>query len=273
MKIRTIPACTLAAIASLAAVAPTASRAETPDEWQFNATIYAWLPDMGGTTAFPPPSDGESSVEVTASDILDALNFAFMGAMSAQKGRWGLATDVNYLDLSASKKRSRDLTVGGITLPADITAKVDLGVTGWLWTTVGSYRVVDKPDYVMDLIAGARMLNLAEDLKWSLSSDVTDPPISRDGKSEVSDTFWDGVVGVKGRATFGAEKKWFMPYYVDIGTGDSDLTWLGMLGVGYSYGWGDLVAVWRYADYEFSSKDLVQDLYFNGPAFGVSFHF
>jgi hypothetical protein len=272
MKIRNIPACVLAAVATVAAVAPTVSRAETPDEWRFGATIYAWMPDMGGSTKFPE-SGGGSSIEITASDILNALNFAFMGAFNAQKGRWGIATDVNYLDLSDSAKRTRNLTVGGVDLPADITAKADLGITGWLWTTEGSYRVVDKPDYTMDLVAGVRLLNLAEDLKWSLSGDLDPPIIDRSGKSHVSDNYWDGVVGVKGRATFGAEKKWFVPYYVDIGTGDSDLTWLGMLGAGYSFEWGDVVGVWRYVDYEFSSKNPIQDLYFNGPAIGVTFHF
>lgn len=270
MKSRMIPACALASVAVLAATAPATSRAETPDEWHYTATIYAWLPDIGGSTAFPAGSTG-TSVKVTASDILDALNFAFMGAFQAQKGRWGLVTDVNYLDLSASDKRSRNLTVGSVELPVGVTAKADLSITGWLWTTDATYRVVDKPDYTMDLVAGVRLLNLAEDLKWSLSGDIG--VIDQKGKSDVSDNLWDAVVGVKGRATFGAEKKWFVPYYIDVGTGDSDLTWLGMAGAGYSFGWGDVLAVWRYVDYEMPSKDAIQDLYFNGPAFGVSFHF
>ena len=140
-----------------------------------------------------------------------------------------------------SAKRSRDLTVGGVDLGAAVTAKADLGIKGWVWTTVGSYRVVDKPDYAMDLFAGARLLNLSEDLKWSLTGDLGDPPIiDRTGKSSVSDNIWDGVIGVKGRATFGDEKKWFVPYYIDVGTGDSDLTWLGMLGAGYSFEWGEV---------------------------------
>lgn len=270
MKSRMIPACALASVAVLAATAPATSRAETPDEWHYAATVYAWLPDMGGSTAFPAGTGG-TSVEVTASDILNALNFAFMGAFQAQKGRWGLATDVNYLDLSASDKRTRNLTVGSVDLPVGVTAKADLGITGWLWTTEGTYRVVDRSDYTMDLVAGVRLLNLAEDLKWSLTGDIG--VIDQKGKSHVSDNFWDGVVGVKGRATLGAEKKWFVPYYIDVGTGDSDLTWLGMIGAGYSFDWGDVLAVWRYVDYEMPSKDPIQDLYFNGPAFGVTFHF
>jgi hypothetical protein len=271
MKIRTVPASALAAAAALVALAPVASRAETPDEWRYAATLYLWGPSIGMDTSFPT---GGSSVDVTASDILNALNFAFMGAFSAQKGDWGLATDVDYLDLSSSKKATRDLTVGNVGLPVGVTAKADLGITGWLWTTVGSYRLVDHPDYTMDVIAGARLLNLSTDLQWNLTGDLGDPPLlDASGKSKVTDSIWDGVVGFKGRATFGEDKKWYVPYYFDIGTGDSDLTWMGMLGAGYAFGWGDLSFVWRYVDYEMSSKDPIQNLNFNGPALGFTFHF
>jgi len=271
MKTQTIPACALAVAAALASLAPVASRAETPDEWRYAATIYVWMPSIGMDTSFP--ADSGTSVDVTASDILDALNFAFMGAFAVQKGDWGLATDVNYLDLSSSTKKTRFLTVGGENLAA-VTGKADLSLTGWLWTTVGSYRVVDKPDYTMDVVAGVRMLNLSSDLKWSLTGDLGDPPIiDNSGKSAVSETVWDGIVGVKGRATFGEDKKWFVPYYIDVGTGDSDLSWLGMRGAGYSFGWGDLEGVWRYLDYNMPSKDPIQNLNFNGPAIGVTFHF
>jgi hypothetical protein len=272
MTTRTIPACALAVAAALASLAPVGSRAETRDEWRFNATIYGWLPSINMDLSFP--TGGSSSADVTASDILDALNFTFMGAFGAQKGDWGLWTDVIYLDLGASTKQTRDLTVGGVELPVGVTGKADLNITGWLWTTVGTYRVVDHPNYQMDVLAGARMLNLSTDLKWSLTGDLGDPPIIDDsGKSDVSDTLWDGIVGFRGRAEFGEDKKWFMPYYFDIGTGDSDLTWQAIGGVGYSFGWGDLLGVWRYMDYEMSSKDPIQQADFNGPAIGATFHF
>ncbi len=90
-----------------------------------------------------PVDSGGSSAEVTGSDILDALNFTFMGAFGAQKGKWGLWTDVIYLDLSSSTKQTRDITVGGQDLSVGVTGKAELTITGWLWTTVGTYRVVD----------------------------------------------------------------------------------------------------------------------------------
>ncbi len=222
--------------------------------------------------AFPVDSGG-SSAEVTASDILDALNFTFMGAFGAQKGKWGLWTDVIYLDLGASTKQTRDITVGGQEF-SGATGKADLTITGWLWTTVGTYRVVDHPNYQMDVLAGARMLDLSTDLKWSLTGDLGDPPlIDASGKASTSMTNWDGIVGIRGRAEFGDDQQWFVPYYLDIGAGDSDFTWQAIAGVGYSFGWGDVLGVWRYLDYDMSNGEPIQNTDFSGPAIGVTFHF
>jgi hypothetical protein len=41
-------------------------------------------------------------------------------------------------------------------------------------------------------------------------------------------------VGVKGRYTFGDDGKWFVPFYLDVGTGQSQLTWQISSGLGYS---------------------------------------
>lgn len=78
---------------------------------------------------------------------------------------------------------------------------------------------------------------------------------------------------MRGRARFGSDLRWFVPYYADIGTGNSDLTWQAIIGLGYSFGWGDVVAVWRYLDYDFESGKPMQSLTFNGVAVGVSFRF
>ncbi len=270
---RTRCAGALGAIAALAAVAaPSVSQAEgTSDDWQFAVTVYGWLPAIDGDLAVP--ADNGVSVGVNMSDILDALNFTFMGMFEADKGRWGIGTDLIYLDLGASKNKAKDFTIGGVELPATATAKVDLDITGWLWTVEGTYLVIDEPSHPMKLLAGARMLNLGTDVKWRIDGDITGIPLpGRNGSADVSDTIWDAIVGLKGRVNFGDEGKWFVPYYVDVGTGDSDLTWQGMTGLGYAFGWGDLVGVWRYLDYD-SPSDNVDSISFNGAAVGVTFRF
>lgn len=61
------------------------------------------------------------------------------------------------------------------------------------------------------------------------------------------------------------------PYNFDIGTGQSDLTYQIAAGVGYKFGWGDAVAVWRYLDYNFKSGKPIESMNFNGPQIGVTF--
>ena len=65
--------------------------------------------------------------------------------------------------------------------------------------------------------------------------------------------------------------RWFVPYYADVGGGNSKFTWQAIVGVGYSFGWGDLIAAWRYLDYEFKSGEPPQTMTFNGVAVGASF--
>ena len=93
------------------------------------------------------------------------------------------------------------------------------------------------------------------------------------GRSEVSDSLWDGIVGVKGHVTFGAEHSWFAPYYLDIGTGSSDLTLQAMAGVGYAFHWGEVTGAWRYLDYDLESGSPIQSLTLSGPAIGATFRF
>jgi hypothetical protein len=64
-----------------------------------------------------------------------------------------------------------------------------------------------------------------------------------------------------------------VPYYVDVGAGDSALTWQGMVGLGYSFGSIDVIGVWRYVDYDMGNGTPIQSISFNGPAVGVTFRF
>ena len=50
------------------------------------------------------------------------------------------------------KKGTRDFSLGQVELPASVDADLQLDLTGWLWTTVGSYAVVDNDCVEMDLI-------------------------------------------------------------------------------------------------------------------------
>jgi hypothetical protein len=58
---------------------------------------------------------------------------------------------------------------------------------------------------------------------------------------------------------------------VSTGTGDSDLTWQGIAGVGHDFKGGEIIAAWRYLDYDFKSGKSIESLHFSGPGAGVAF--
>ena len=265
-----------AALGIVATIPAVSLAAESPsDDWQWAVTIYGWLPDITGDTHFPAapggPTDGPS-IDISGGDILDALKFAFLSALEVRKGRWGVATDVIYLDMGATKSNTRNLSVGGNDLPASVTANADLDITSWVWTTVGTYRVIDQPAHSLELLAGARLLDVTQTLTWHFDGDIGPLPLpGRDGKSEVGDDLWDGIIGVRGRINFGTNRTWFVPYYLDVGTGDSDSTLQAMAGVGYVFSWGEIKAGWRYLDYDLEAP--IESLTTSGPQIGATFRF
>ncbi len=254
----------------IAALTPSCVMAqEISDEWQFAATIYGWFPDIGGSTQLPA---GSSSINVDIDTLLDHLKMTGQGSFEIQKGHWGAFTDIVYLDVGDSKSRTRGLEIGGQPLPGSIDASADFDLKSTIWTLGASYRSLASPAATVDWLAGARLASIDQDLSWEFTGDfgpITPPP--RTGSRGASVDEWDAIVGIKGRLGFGADHVWVMPFYFDVGAGDSDLTWQAMLGFGYAFGWGDLGVAWRYLDYDLKSDGPIQDLNFNGPGVGVSF--
>ncbi len=244
---------------------------QAADAWRFRATLYGYLPDIGGSTKFPA-SGGGSNVSLDSGTVLDNLQGVFMGAFEAHQGRWGMFTDVMYMNLGATRSGFRDFTIGGTALPGSATASATYDLKGWLWTVGGAWRVASTPASTVDVVAGARMLDIEQSLDWQVTGDLGSISLpGRAGNARTSLTNWDAIVGVKGRLAFGEGQRWFVPYYFDVGTGDSSLTWQAMAGLGYSFKWGDIVAAWRYIDYDMKSGESLENIDFNGPAIAASF--
>jgi hypothetical protein len=268
---KTITRNLVAGALALAALAPSRLLAqEISDDWTFAATIYGWFPDIGGNTRFPA---GDTSIDVPIDTILDHLKMTAQGSFSIQKGHWGAFTDVVYLDVGEAGSRTRHFEIGGQPLPGGVTTSMDFDLKSLFFTLAATCRVTASPEATLDVLLGARLAKFEPTLDWEFSGNfgsVTPPPLT--GTREESIEQWDAIVGVRGQFAFGADHHWLVPYHLDVGTGDSDVTWQAMVGLAYSFGWGDLGVAWRYLDYELASGGTVADMNFSGPAFGVSFH-
>ena len=258
----------------MALLASTGALAQQPasetESWQFGVSIYGWFPDIDGKTSFTPPGGG-SEFEIGIDDILDNLKFTLMGTFDVRKGRWGILTDVIYMDVGDSETGTREATIGRRALPVNASANVDLDLESWVWTLTGYYRALDQPGMTLDVVAGARYLDVEQKVNWDITGNVGPIPVpDRTGAAKADLKNWDAIIGVRGSIAFGAKNAWFVPYYFDVGAGDSDLTWQGVAGLGYAFHWGEVAAVWRYLDYDLSDK-AIKDMSFSGPVIGVTF--
>lgn len=236
------------------------------DGWQFEAAVFGWFPSIDGTTSFPTGASGPS-ISVGADQLIDSLKFAFMGTFEARRGRWGLLSDLVYTDVGDARTLTPSLNIGGQAVA--VNADLSLDIKSWIWTLAGTYKLETPPGYELSLVAGARYLDMQQTLGWRVATNIPQLP-GLAGSARVEESYWDGIVGVNGRVELGADRRWYVPYYADVGAGQTKLTWAVVAGLGYRFDWGSLIATWRHLDYDFKSDDLVQSLRFNGPTVGLA---
>src|SRR5688572_27717123 len=128
----------LIAASAFALMALAAEAQEMTDEWQFAATVYGWFPDIAGNTRF---AAGSGNIEVPIETLLDHLKMTAQGSFKVQKGRWGALTDVVYLDVGESGSRTRHVEIGGVPLPAGVTADMEFDLKSLFLTLAATYRV------------------------------------------------------------------------------------------------------------------------------------
>lgn len=275
---RTIPlvgtlGCALTLLISNPAAADPVLMENTPDNggWHFAGLIYFYYPDIASKATLPNGAGTDSTID--AKDILNNLKFAFLGSFEARKESWGLMSDLIYMDVGQFKSRFHQFTIGNAGLPADVSASANFDLKSIIWTVAGTYRAIDQQGVVLDLVGGARLLDTKVRLDYTLNGNVGPFPVpERAGTGEAKEHFIDGIVGLKGRLAFGTDGRWFVPYYADVGAGDSKLTWQAMGGLGYRFKWGDLIGAWRYLDYQFKSDSAINSQSFDGPMIGAAFH-
>jgi hypothetical protein len=262
--VRRLLAVLLCAGAGLLMSAMPAGAADSSDanEWQFDADIYLWTPSLGGDLK----SGG--SVDIGFSQILEDLQFTFMGGFGASKGKWTLKTDVIYMDLDQKNNGQVNLPLGPGPGNATLATSSNVSMTSWIVTPTVRYNLVDSERVSFNVLAGARYLYLESKIK----AQVVGPLMTRSGVISGSGDVWDGIVGGNGQVKLAPN--WYLPYYADIGTGQSDLTWQGFAGIGYQFEHVGAVAGYRYLTWNFkNSTNVFENLTVKGPMFGVQFKF
>jgi len=229
-------------------VQPLCAAEESNDEWNFDGALYLWAADIP-----IEDSNGESS-EISFNELLDNLDMVFMGHLGGQKKRLGFFIDAIYLEISESES---DHLGNGI-----VHDKTELQTT--ILTSAATYRVVDDGQLILDLLGGVRYLYMDVNLKFNVL-----PDLGEDGSTI------NGVVGFKGNVQL--DKNWRVPFYYDVGKGESELTYQAFAGVNYSFSSFDLSAGYRYLKFKFDDDDdfggVLNHLIVKGPMIGARFYF
>jgi opacity protein-like surface antigen len=220
--------------------------------WTYDLSFNLWFSDTAVSTDTP---FGTVDAELSFSDAIQALDFAFMGTAEARNGPWAVITDVLYFNLTADAPTPLGTLFSEVSTSSKITA-----LSGYV-----AYRVHEESNVAVDLGVGLRGF-------W------TDLDTVLVGVNAPTETFsqtkdWvDPIVAARIRAAFSED--WFGTLLLDAGgTGDSS-TWQALATVGYRLNdnWA-FQGGYRYLQSEWDTDLGQSSLEFSGPILGVTYRF
>jgi len=234
---------------------------ESASGWEFSGGLYMWAPAIKGESALG------GDIDISFNDIVDNLDFTFMGMLTARKEKFSLLVDVVYMDLEDDS----DYTLVRGPLNQVSLSLNEIEMQSWVVTPAVAYTVMDTDRLLLDLVAGARYLYLKTELKLEERGPLVTRKFSPSGSNHV----WDGIVGIRGDVRLNA--KWSLPFHFDVGAGETDLTWQAFVGAAYRFNKMELVAGYRHLEWDFDDSDtggnIFNDLYISGPILGVRYNF
>jgi hypothetical protein len=239
----------------------------TPVHAQENWTEIGIYAHMLGIEGDATVGNVTSDVDVSFSDILDNLDFGFMGFVEHRRGKWSFIGDVAHLDVSADKTRSRT-SVTSLTLDVEYKQTLVEAFIG--------YRVFEQnqgeAQFGIDLLVGARYNEVAFEL--DVQASLLGLTTSRSRNPE--EDWVDGVIAA--RVQYGHDNGWGVSALADIGDG-SDSSSYQLLGI-VSYRFKNNIRVfggYRLYHLEFTGdsegRRFDLDLDYTGPVIGVAYRF
>jgi hypothetical protein len=231
---------------------------ETPvpqdqDKWQFQFSPYFWLAGLQGTGGV---GNRTATVGGSFSDVIGALNFAFMGTFEARKGKFISLTDLEYVSVSAEK-----------ATPGPLFSTVDAGFKTFIFDQEVGYRLLENPEKgaSLEVLGGARIWHVSTDFEFGAG-------ILPATRIEGSRTWVDAVGGLLGKTAL--TQKMFLIGKFDLGGGGSKFTWQVFGGAGYSVNPKiALIFGYRVLDVDYDKNNFVYDMNQRGPILGLGFKF
>ena len=227
-------------------------------EWSGNASLYFWLPSIDATGNLDVPPDdgsGEEPLPVDPAQVLDSLDLVLMGSFEVRYDKYLFFADIAYLDLSNTKSVNI----------LNTSREVAVGFEGWQSSYYGGYTVVGSDELTLDIIGGLRYFSMEFEVE------VDREIIAQQRKRTFYEGLLDGIVGLKGQ--YNITQQWFIPYHADVGTGNSDLTYQLIGGIGYGGGWGDVALTYRHLAWQLRDDGILNTFSLSGFSIAYRYHF
>lgn len=264
---------TLAAAPSASAEAAGGYRAGKPD-WALQVTPFLWAASLRGSIS---PFQHGSTVDVdkSFSEVMDHLNLGGFLDLRARYDRVVFSGNLMYVDTTdshASGPLSAFQIPGfGVTIPpgSHVDGKVDS--TQFMATLMGGYRVMDNPDFTLDLLGGIRFWHVANEVTVTASHAL----IGSRTASYSEDFSWvDPLIGA--RIFVPLTGGFSLQSEADIGGAGigSDYTWSVLASVNYTVTDNLSASVgYKALKVDYDHHGHVYDTLLSGPAIGLTWRF
>lgn len=246
---------------------------EKPD-WALQVTPFLWAASLSGKIS-PFQRGATLDVDKSFSDVMEHLNMGGFLNIRARHQRFVISGNMMYVDTSDAHARGPlsafQIPGLGITIPpgASIDGKID--TTQFMATLLGGYRVLDTPEFTLDMSGGIRFWHISN----SINVTTSHPSTGRHSTSYSEDFGWvDPLIGT--RVFFPLSNSWSLQSEADIGGFGvgSRLTWSVLANATYSF--TDAVSAsagYKALKVNYDNHGHRYDTRLSGPVIGVTWRF
>jgi opacity protein-like surface antigen len=234
----------------------TADTSSASDEWRYGFAPYIWTAGLSGTVGsfgLPPVN-----VDVSAQDVIENLDMAFMGVGIVQHGRWGLYTDIVYSDLSTNSTNT----------PGPFFGSAKLKAKTFFMTPMLEYQAIGNGWSELYPMAGMRV--------WYSETTISLTGGLLNGRSSTDSASWvDPTIGLRGRIKLD-ENLWLNGWGIigGFGVDHDEFMWDVLGGVNYELNdWASVEVGYRATGTDYSNDGYVFDITMQGPVIGAVFQF
>jgi hypothetical protein len=228
------------------------------DGWDFRLTPYLWFAGLKGDVATIPGLP-TVPIDVSPSDALQDTETGFMSLFEAKKNGKGLFIDAIYTDV-----RSTEDLVPAINLTLKSTSKTTMISGAYL------QEFYNEGGTVADWFAGMRYWNIDSNLAFGGGLGLlAGSSVSHD------ESWWDPILGVKGRTLLGASQ-WYLAGGGVIGGFGIGSDFLWDLSANLGYQWNKAIGTtlgYRVYDLDYEDNGFIYDVQQAGMSLGLTWAF